>query len=86
MMPSSRLDCPLSLKTPNMGNTGSYSWPEVLEPKPSDREPVKPRGWFTYDLSVPAPLLILGRNIVALLVMSAFVFFLVRFSRIRTSF
>ena len=22
MMPSSRLDCPLSLKTPNMGNTG----------------------------------------------------------------
>ena len=22
-MPSSRLDCPLSLKTPNMGNTGS---------------------------------------------------------------
>ena len=23
-MPSSRLGCPLSLKTPNMGNTGSY--------------------------------------------------------------
>ena len=23
IMPSSRLDCPLSLKTPNMGNTGS---------------------------------------------------------------
>ena len=23
-MPSSRLDCPLSLKTPNMGNTGIY--------------------------------------------------------------
>ena len=22
IMPSSRLDCPLSLKTPNMGNTG----------------------------------------------------------------
>ncbi len=24
IMPSSRLDCPLSLKTPNMGNTGLY--------------------------------------------------------------
>ena len=24
MMPPSRLDCPLSLKTPNMGNPGSY--------------------------------------------------------------
>ena len=24
IMPSSRLDCPLSLKTPNMGNTGYY--------------------------------------------------------------
>ena len=24
-MPSSRLDCPLSLKTPNMGNTGLRS-------------------------------------------------------------
>ena len=24
MMPPSRLDCPLSLKTPNMGNTGEY--------------------------------------------------------------
>ena len=24
MMPLSRLDCPLSLKTPNMGNIGCY--------------------------------------------------------------
>ena len=27
MLPLSRLDCPLSLKTPNMGNTGQDTWP-----------------------------------------------------------
>ena len=38
MMPSSRLDCPLSLKTPNMGNPGfsSYAYSLNLNTKVLD--------------------------------------------------
>ena len=38
-MPLSRLGCPLSLKTPNMGNTGLLVWSSGSNSRPAKRHP-----------------------------------------------